>query len=76
MRYRRDRSIGGVSVTHFDTLNSIPEFWCRKAYTIISDWNTNGSAELSGHRAVSAIVTPIEVILYTYGGREIFRKIR
>lgn len=76
MRHRRDGSIGGVSTTHFDTLNPIPEYWCRKAYTVISNWNTNGSAELSGYKAVSAIVTPTEVILYTYGGREIFRKTR
>lgn len=76
MRRRKDRTIGGVQTTHFDSLNPIPEFWARKAYGIIARWNENGSAEISGFKAVSAAVTPTEVILYGWMGNEIFRKTR
>lgn len=76
MRYRKDRNIGGVHTTHFDAVNPIPEFWARKAYTTIANWNVNGSAEISGCKAVSATVTPTEVILYGWMGNEIFRKSR
>lgn len=76
MRHRADRSVGGVQTTHFDSINPIPEFWARKAYAVIANWNVNGSAELSGNKAVSAAVTPTEVILYGWMGNEIFRKAR
>lgn len=76
MRNRRERNIGGVRTTYHDALNPIPEFWARKAHRVIANWNVNGSAELSGFEAVSATVTPTEVILYGWMGNEIFRKAR
>ena len=71
--YRAPRQIEGVYTTFFDTLHPIPRHWLDRAYRLISNWNTDGSSEISGYKATSAHVTPTEIILYTFGGREIFR---
>lgn len=69
-----NRDIGGVYTRFFDTLKPIPKWWLRKAYYVISNWNKDGSAEISGFKAVTATITPDEVILYDgFGGHEIFR---
>lgn len=69
-RFNRSCTWGGVYTTFLDVLSPISKWWMKKAEYIISNWNTDGSADIVGAKAHRAHVTPAEIILYdTYGNK-------
>ena len=64
--------LGGVRTTFFDTLLPITPWWMDRAVRFISNWNTDGSAEIIGAKACSAHVTHCQVILYDKYGNKIY----
>ena len=57
------RNINGVRVSLMGGATCIP----RRAYNLIANWNTDGSAELAGAQICEAFVYPDHVRLYASG---------